>query len=88
MVLAFCFKVFMPPHVLYRCSVLVFLTQIRKNRFDSYKKRRSCVLSNMSIVAILIGLPVAVNNPVPTSQVVSTIPCNLTLLRRKQQQTQ
>jgi len=33
----------------------------------------------MSIVAILIGLPVAVNNPVPTSQVVSTIPCNLTL---------
>jgi len=26
-------------------------------------------LSNISIVAILVGLPVAVNNPVPASQV-------------------
>ena len=83
MVLALCFKVFMPPHILYRCSVFVFLTQIRKNRFDSYKIRRSCVLSNMSVVAILVGLPVAVNNPIDTSQVVLTIPCNLTLLRRR-----
>jgi len=46
-----------------------FWTQIRKNRCDSYKKCRSCVLPNISIVAISVGLPVAVNNPVPTSQV-------------------
>jgi len=37
----------------------------------------------MSVVAILVGLPVAVNNPIDTSQVVLTIPCNLTLLRRR-----
>ena len=42
----------------------VFLTQIRKNRCDSSKKRRPCVLSNISIMAISVGLPVAVNNPV------------------------
>ena len=45
-----------------------FLTKIRKNRCDSYKKRRPCVLSNISIVAISVGLPVTVN-PVPSSQV-------------------
>jgi len=62
--------VFMPPHILYRCSVFVFfLTQIRKHRCDSYIKRRPCVVSNISIVAISVGLPVAVNNPVPSSQV-------------------
>jgi len=33
------------------------------------KKRRPSVLSNISIVAISVGWPVAVNNPVPTSQV-------------------
>jgi len=33
------------------------------------KKRRPCVLSNISIVAISVGLPVAINNPVPASQV-------------------
>jgi len=48
---------------------LFFLTQIRKNRCDSYKKRRPCVLSKISTVAISVGLPVAVNNPVPASQV-------------------
>jgi len=48
---------------------LFFLTQIRKNRCDSYKKRRPCVLSNVWIVAISVGLPAAVNNPVPASQV-------------------
>ena len=36
---------------------------------DSYKKRRPCVLSNISIVVISVRLPVAVNNPVPASQV-------------------
>jgi len=41
-------------------------------------------LSNISIVAISVGLPVGVNNP----SRISTIPCNLTLLRRRQQQTQ
>jgi len=45
-----------------------FKTQIRKNRCDSYKKRRPGVLSNVSIVAISVGLPVPVNNPVPASQ--------------------
>jgi len=60
----------MPPRILYRCSVFVFfLTQIRKNRCDSYKKRRLRVLSNISIVAIWVDLPVTVNNPVPASQV-------------------
>jgi len=46
-----------------------FNTERRKNRSYSYKKRRPCVLSNISIVAISVGLPVAVNNPVPASQV-------------------
>jgi len=45
-------------------------------------------LSNISIVSISVGLPAAVNNPVPASHRISTIPCNLTLLRRRQQQTQ
>jgi len=49
--------------------LFVFLTQIRKNRCDAYKKRRPCVLSNFSIVGISVGLPVAVNNPVLASQV-------------------
>jgi len=40
--------------------MFVFLTQIRKNRCDSSKKRRPCVLSNISIVAISVGLLVAV----------------------------
>jgi len=35
---------------------------------DSYKTRRPCVLKNISIVAISVGLPVAVNNPVRASQ--------------------
>ena len=59
----------MPPHIRCRCCVFVFWTQIRKNRCDSYKKRRPCVLSIISIVAISVGLPVAVNNPVHASQV-------------------
>jgi len=46
-----------------------FLTQIRKNRCDSSKKRASWLLSNISIEAILVDLPVAVNHPVPASQV-------------------
>jgi len=33
------------------------------------KKRGPSVLSNISIVAISVGLPVAVNNPVPASEV-------------------
>ena len=48
---------------------LSFLTQIRKKRCDSYKNRRPCVLSNISFMAISVGLPVSVNNPVPASQV-------------------
>ena len=58
----------MPPHILYRCSVfLFFFNTDEKNRCDSYKKRRPCVLSNFSIVAFSGGLPVEVNNPVPAS---------------------
>jgi len=45
-------------------------------------------VSNISIVAISVGLPVAVNNPVPTSQVGFQQFHALTLLRRRQQQTQ
>ena len=48
---------------------LFFAIQIRKHRCESYKKRRPCVVSNISIVAISVGLPAAVNNPVPVSQV-------------------
>jgi len=33
------------------------------------KKRSACVLSNISIVAIPVGFPVAVDNPVLTSRV-------------------
>ena len=46
-----------------------FLTQIRKSRWDFYKKRRPYVLSNISIVAISVGLPVVVDKPVPANQV-------------------
>ena len=55
----------------HRCSVFVFVffNTDKKNRCDSYKKRRPCVLSNISIRAISVGLPVAVNNPVLASQV-------------------
>ena len=69
MVLTLCFKVFMPPHMLHKCSVFVFFEIGKTKNCDSHKKRRSCVLSNISIVAISVGLPVAVNNPVPASQV-------------------
>ena len=49
--------------------VCFFAIQIKKHRCDSYKKRRPCVVSNISIVAISVSLPVAVNNPVPARQV-------------------
>jgi len=48
--------------------LLFFLNTYKKNICNSYEKRRPCVLSNISIVAISVGLPVAVN-PVPASQV-------------------
>ena len=74
-------------HPVYRCSVFVF--SFFWHRCDSYKNRRPCVVSNISTVAISAGLPVAVNNPVPASQVgFQQFPCNLTLLRRRKQQTQ
>ena len=71
MVLTLCFKVFMLQHILYRCSVFVFFFEHRQEKTDVIliKKRRPCVLSNISIVAISVGLPEAVNNPVPASQV-------------------
>ena len=47
----------------------MFFFNIRKNRFDSYKKRRPCVLSNISILAIAVGLPVTVDKPVLATQV-------------------
>jgi len=49
--------------------VCFFFNTDKKNRCDSYKKRRPCVLSNISIVAISVGLPVAANNPVLAIQV-------------------
>jgi len=71
-VLTLCFKI-LCRHTYYIGEVCLFVfcffcTQIRKNICDSYKKRRPCVLSNISITAISVGLPVAVNNPVPASQ--------------------
>jgi len=59
------------PHILYTAGALCLfiLNTDKKNRCDSLKKRRPCVLSNISITAISVGLPVAVNNPVPASQV-------------------
>ena len=61
----------MPPHILYYIGAvcLSFFNRDTKNRCGSYKKRRPCLLSNFSIVWISVGLPVAVNNPVPASQV-------------------
>jgi len=54
--------------MLYRCNVFFFLTQIRKNRCDSYENEDHVFFSNISIVAISAGFPVAVNTPVPPSQ--------------------
>jgi len=42
---------------------LFFWTQLGKNRCNSYEKRRTCVLSNISFMAISVGLPVAIDNP-------------------------
>jgi len=44
-------------------------------------------LSNITIVAISVGLPAAVNNPVPASLRILIISCNWTLLHLRQQQT-
>jgi len=49
--------------------LVFFFNTDKKNRCDSYEKRRPCVLSNFSIVGFSLGLPVAVNSPVPASQV-------------------
>jgi len=60
----------MPPHILYRCSAFVcILNTGRKTDVILKKKHRACVLLNILFVAILAGLPVAVNNPVAASQV-------------------
>ena len=48
---------------------LFFFNTDKKNRCDSYKKRKRYVLPTFSIVGISAGLPVVVNNPVPASQV-------------------
>jgi len=34
MVLTLCFEVFMPPHILYRCSVIVFSLNTDKKKID------------------------------------------------------
>jgi len=39
--------------------------QIRKNRCEIYKKCRPFVLSNILTVALSVGLPVEISNPVP-----------------------
>ena len=68
MVLTLCFKSLRRYTYHIGAVRLFFLTQVRKDRCDSYKKKcRPCVLSNISIVAISVGLIVAVNNPVPAS---------------------
>jgi len=61
----------------------------KENRCDSYKKRRQCVLTNISIVAISVGLPVAKIIIILASQVgFQQFRAILALLRRRQQQTQ
>ena len=48
---------------------LFFLTQIRKTDVTLIKNEGQVFFSNISIVASSVGLPMAVNNPVPTSHV-------------------
>jgi len=50
-----------------QCFFCFFFNK-EKKKCDAYKKRRPCVFSNISIVAISVCLPVVVNNPVPASQ--------------------
>ena len=69
MVLTLCFKVLCRYTYYIGAVCLFFLTQIRKDRCDSYKKGGPCVLSNISIEVISVDLPVVTNNPVPASQV-------------------
>jgi len=49
--------------------VFVFFNTDKKKQCDFYKKRRPYVLSNISTVAISVGVPVVVDNPVPANQV-------------------
>ena len=56
-------------HIIGAVCLFFFSTRIRKRRCDSHIKRRQCVVSNISFLAISVGLPVAVDNPVPASQV-------------------
>ena len=59
------------PHILYTVSAmcLFFLAQIRKNRYDSYKKRRPTCFFKYFNCGDFGGLAEADNNPVPDSQV-------------------
>ena len=66
MVLTLCFNVFTSPYI--RAVWLCFCAQIRKDRCETYKKRRRRVLSNISTVAFSVGSPLEINNPVHASQ--------------------
>ena len=47
-VVTFCFEVFTPPHIVYRCSVFVFFCNTdKKNKCDSYKKNVGHVLCHI-----------------------------------------
>jgi len=64
----------MSPHILYTvgavCFFLFFLLKTgKKKQMWFLKKRKPCVLLNISSVAISAGLPVAVDYPVPASRV-------------------
>jgi len=52
-----------------QCVCFDFNTDQKNTYAILLKNVDYCVLSNISIVAISVGLPVAVNNPVPASQV-------------------
>jgi len=52
-----------------QCVVFFLFNTDKKTDVILIQKRGPCALSNISIVAISVGLPVAVDNPVPASQV-------------------
>ena len=52
-----------------QCVCFDFNTDQKNTYAILLKNVDYCVLSNISIVAISVGLPVAVNNPVPASQI-------------------
>jgi len=51
------------------CSVVCFYEHRLEKTDANLQKCRPCVFSNISTVAFLVGSPLEINNPVPTSPV-------------------